>query len=43
MVGEDEVKYIGSTRITVYKRMAGYFSPGDSQATNLAINPRIIR
>jgi len=40
-VVDQNVRYIGVTKNTLYTRMNGYKNPGPSQQTNKRINPKI--
>jgi len=40
-VVDQNVKYVGVTKNTLYARMNGYRNPGPSQETNKRINPKI--
>jgi len=41
-VVNETVKYVGTTKNTLYTRMNGYKNPGPSQETNKRIKPKII-
>ncbi len=40
-VANQEIKYIGKTTMSLYKRMYGYKNPGPTQTTNIKNNQRI--
>jgi hypothetical protein len=42
-VVDQQVKYVGVTKNTLYARMNGYRNPGPTQETNKRINPKIGR